>query len=89
MKAIIEKESTSIKYLLQDTDTVILSADSISVKTAKKQFVIGDLNSDNAMLVENLADIQDFIGNKYLYNAGEILINPAYVEVIPQITEEM
>jgi hypothetical protein len=42
-------------------------------------FNIGDMNSTNATLIENVTPPTDWVGGKYLYDNGTWTINPKWV----------
>ena len=68
MKTIVETATGLSKYLLEDGVTIVLNADHVVVGDPAK-FIIGDLNSDNATVYENLANTRsDWIGNKYTFD---------------------
>lgn len=80
MKTIVENSTNLSKYLLQDSVTVVVNADHIVVGDPA-QFIIGDLNSGNASVVENVTDFPaDWIGNKYMYDGATWTQNPNWID---------
>jgi len=68
MKTIIDSHNCS-KYLFADEKTVTVKADCIEVGSPA-ELIIGDLNSSNATLVENVTEPDDWFGCKYNYVNG-------------------
>ena len=76
MKLILSNEDKVVKYLLEDDKAVALSADRIVVgDPASPDFIIGDMNSGNATLVEGVTSPEDWFGCKFKY------VDNAWVEV--------
>ena len=63
MKTIIDSHTCS-KYLFADDKAVTVKADCIEVGSPI-EFVIGDLNSSNATVVEGVTEPDDWYGCKY------------------------
>lgn len=76
MKTLIHNESKQSKYIWAD-DVVITLADDVIYTP---DFNIGDMNSTNATLVENVTPPDDWYGCKYLYDAGAWTLNPNWVD---------
>ena len=79
MKTIIENTTKQSKYLLDDNEQVFITDKSITVGQPAK-FIIGVLNSTNATLIEGVSLPDDYVGCKYLYDAGEWTLNPDWVD---------
>jgi hypothetical protein len=79
MKTIIENTTKQSKYLLDDNEQVFITGESITVGQPP-QFIIADLNSTNATLIEGVSLPDDYVGCKYLYDAGEWTLNPDWVD---------
>lgn len=80
MKAIVENATGLSKYLLEDTTAVASSADNITVGNPA-QFIIGDLNSSNATVYENVTDAPaDWTGNKYTFDGASWVLNPDWID---------
>jgi len=76
MKTLIHNESKLSKYIWADDALVTLGETMICTP----EFNIGDLNSANATLVENVTPPDDWAGCKYLYDAGAWTLNPKWVD---------
>jgi len=81
MKTIIENSTNQSKYIFADDAVVTLSEQNI----VTPDFIIGDLNSTNATLIEGVSLPDDYVGCKYLYDAGEWTLNPDWVDFRVQI----
>ena len=80
MKTIVETATNLSKYLLEDDVTVTFTSTEITVGDPA-QFVVCDLNSDNATIVENVTNTpSDWIGNKYTFDGTTWTQNPNWVE---------
>ena len=66
MKTLVENATGVSKYVFADDAAVILTADKITTPN----FVIGDLNSTNTTLVDNVTPPIDWEGGKYIFNNG-------------------
>lgn len=68
MKLILSNEDKVVKYLFEDDKAVALSAAHIVVgDAASPDFIIGDMNSTNATLVEGVTEPSDWFGCKFKY----------------------
>ena len=80
MKTIVETSTKLSKYLLADNVALISTADNITVGDPA-QFIIGDLNSTNTTVTENVTNApSDWTGNKYKFDSGTWSANPDWVE---------
>lgn len=70
MKTIVNNETNVSHYLFPQTETVNIFADRIEVGNPIR-FAIGDLNSSNSTLVQNVTEPDDWYGCKYTYTATE------------------
>lgn len=68
MKTILDAQNCS-KYLLEDDKNVTVKDDCIEVGSPV-EFIIGDLNSSNATLIEGVTEPDDWYGCKYNYVNG-------------------
>jgi len=68
MKTIIENETNCSKYLFSDDKQINITEEFIEVGDPDNlDFIISDLNSDNATLVEGVTGPDDWFGCKYNY----------------------
>lgn len=74
MKTLIHNETKQSKYIWADDAAVTVGDD----MTYAPGFNVGDLNSSNATLVENVTPPDDWYGCKYLYDAGAWTLNPQW-----------
>lgn len=80
MKTIIETATGLSKYLLEATTSVIAATESITVGDPAK-FIIGDLNSGNATVYENVTNVPaDWTGNKYTFDGALWVLNPDWID---------
>jgi len=80
MKTIVETATGLSKYLLDDSVTITANSDHIVVGDPA-EFIIGDLNSSNATVYENLANTRsDWMGNKYTFDGTTWTQNPDWVD---------
>jgi hypothetical protein len=80
VKTIVETATNLSKYLLEDDVTVTSTPTEITVGDPA-QFVVCDLNSDNATVVENVTNApSDWTGNKYTFDGTTWTQNPNWVE---------
>lgn len=85
MKTIVETASGLSKYLLEDDVTIVSNADHIVVGDPA-EFIIGDLNSGNVTITENVTnDPDDWSGNKYFFDGTTWTLDPNWVD--PTIEE--
>jgi len=82
MKTIIENSTNISKYLFEDDKAVDIQADKINVgDPANLDFIIGDLNSDNATLHENVTNSPaDWAGCKYIFDGTTWTQNPNWID---------
>jgi hypothetical protein len=68
MKTIVETSTGLSKYLLADDVALAVTATKITVGNPA-EFIIGDLNSSNTTITENVTNApSDWIGNKYTFD---------------------
>ena len=66
MKTIVDNATNTSRYLLADDKPVNVTASHIEVgDPANLDFIIGDLNSDNATVIESVTEPDDWFGGKY------------------------
>lgn len=74
----LTKDSLSL-YLFDDDKTLLIEPDKITVGDPA-ELIIGDCNSNNTVLHENVARPEGWIGGKYLYDGNTWALNPDWVE---------
>jgi len=80
MKVIIENTSGLPKYVLGDEKVVSALPDSIVVGEPA-EFIIGDMNSNNATVFEGITDTpSDWVEGKYTFDGTTWAINPDWGE---------
>jgi hypothetical protein len=66
MKTIVDNATNTSRYLLADDKPVNVTATTIEVgDPANLDFIIGDLNSSNATVIESVTEPDDWFGCKY------------------------
>lgn len=87
MKTIVATAKNLSKYILADDAAVTFEVRQIDVNGIVKQilytktpeFNIADLNSDNAVVYENVTPPADWDGDKYFFDGQSWSLNPDYV----------
>ena len=64
MKTIVDNATNTSKYLFADDKPVTMGSDTITVGDPA-EFIIGDLNSGNATLIEGVTEPEAWYGCKY------------------------
>ena len=64
MKTIVDNATNTSRYLFADDKSVTMGNDTITVGDPA-EFIIGDLNSGNATLIEGVTEPEDWYGCKY------------------------
>ena len=82
MKTIVETATGLSKYVFEDAVEVTLTANNI----VTPNFIIGDLNSNNSTMHENVTPPEDWQGNRYTYDGTTWTANPDWVD--PATLEE-
>jgi len=82
VKTITQNGTNLSKYLFADDKPVDIQADRINVGSPDNlDFIVGDLNSGNSTLYENVTDApSDWSGDKYAYDGTTWTQNPDWVE---------
>lgn len=78
MKTIIDLDNCS-KYLFADDKAVVVKADCIEIGNPI-EFIISDLKSSNATLIEGVTEPDDWYGCKYNYVNGAWELCPDWVD---------
>jgi hypothetical protein len=81
MKTIVDEHNCS-KYLVADDYSVVMTAEQIDMGDPESlDFIIGDLNSSNSTLIENVTEPDDWYGCKYSCSAdGTWTLNAGWVD---------
>ena len=69
MKTIVDNATNTSRYLLADDVSVTLGADSVTVGDPV-EFIIGDLNSSNATVIEGVDEPTEWIATKYTHDGS-------------------
>ena len=64
MKTIVDNATNTSRYLFADDKSVTMGSDTITVGDPA-EFIIGDLNSNNATLITGVTEPDDWYGCKY------------------------
>lgn len=78
MKTIVELETKLSKYLFDDDKEITLNNDNINCV----DFIVADLNKNNAMLYTNVIAPDDWYGNKYMFDGINWSLNPSFEEIV-------
>jgi hypothetical protein len=76
MKTIIENATDISKYIFEDDVEITLDETTITTP----DFIIADMNSSNATVVEDVTPPEDWMGCKYLYADTEWALNPDWID---------
>ena len=79
MKTIVETTTGLSKYLLTDDVAITMNADHIVVGDPP-QFIVGDLNSTNAVVYGDVTAPSDWVGNKYTFDGTDWARNPTWID---------
>ena len=82
MKTIVKTDSDTSLYLFDDEKEVNMQTNQINVgDPSNLDFIIGDLNSQNAVLYENVTNApDDWFGCKYTFDGTTWTQSPDWVE---------
>ena len=83
MKTLCINETKFSLYIFEDTQTVIQTTDNTIVGDPI-EWIIGDCNSENSTVYENVTLPDDWKGGKYLFDGSTWSKNPDYIE--PSVT---
>lgn len=87
MKTIVSNSDNLSKYILENNKTVNSTEVNIAVGDPNNlDFYIGDLNSNNSTIYENITPPEDWQGNRYTFDGSswtevEDWINPIETEI--------
>ena len=75
MKTIVDVTLKQSKYIFEDDVPIEMEEDRI----VTPNFIIGDLNSKNSILYENVTAPDDWFGNKYKYINNEWISDSTFI----------
>jgi hypothetical protein len=76
-KTITDNTDQISRYIFDDNVELVVSEEYIRTP----DFIIGDLNSTNSTLYENITDVpEDWKGGKYKYSGGTWSLNPLWID---------
>jgi hypothetical protein len=82
MKTIVETSTGVCKYLLEDDVTITATATEITVGDPA-QFIIGDMNTGNSTITENVTNApDDWMGCKYTFDGTTWTIVEGWVDPV-------
>lgn len=82
MKTIVETSTGLSKYLLEDDVTITATATEITVGDPV-QFIIGDMNTGNSTITENVTNApDDWMGCKYTFDGTTWTIVEGWVDPV-------
>ena len=76
MKTITETATNISKYIFDDACDLVVAADNITCP----HFIIGDMNSSNATIVEGVTPPEDWAGCKYTLDGNTWALNPDWTD---------
>lgn len=85
MKTIVDNATNTSRYLFADDKAITMSADSVTVGDPA-EFIISDLNSSNATLIEGVVEPADWYGTKYTHDGTAWAEVEGWVD--PRLEEE-
>lgn len=77
MKTLVKNEISI--YLFEDDESILMTENNITVGNPAK-FIIGDCNSDNTELFENVDSPEDWTGHRYMFDGENWTVNPKWPE---------
>jgi len=75
MKTIIENDTNISKYMFANSVAITMGADFITTPN----FIIGDMNTSNCILVEGVTAPAGWVGCKHTFDGTTWAVNSAYV----------
>jgi len=79
MKTLVKNSDKMSLYVFDDNEALDIQADKIVVGDPERM-IIGDCNSGNVTLHENITPPNDWVGGKYFFDGTDWTQNPNYVE---------
>ena len=81
MKTIVDTATNTSRYLFADDKAVDMGADVITVgDPSAPDFIIGDLNSGNASMIEGVIEPDDWYGCKYSHDGSAWALVEGWVD---------
>ena len=82
-KTITFNDSNNSAYLYSDSKKITVREDKIIIgKISSPELIIGDMNSNNATLHENVTAPDDWFGNKYKFDGSDWSENPEWSDPV-------
>lgn len=79
MKTIVRNQNNVSLYAFADDVVIQVLDDRVEVGTPI-EFVIADCNAENVTVFDNMPDVDDYMGWKYLVINGQWTLNPDFVD---------
>jgi len=79
MKTLVKNSDNTSLYVFEDSEMLDIQTDKIVVGDPERM-IIGDCNSGNVTLHENVTPPNDWVGGKYFFDGTDWTQNPNYVE---------
>jgi len=79
MKTLVKNSDNLSLYVFDDNEALDIHADKIVVGDPERM-IIGDCNSGNVTLYDNVTPPSDWTGGKYLFDGASWTANPGYTE---------
>lgn len=80
MKTLIQNATGLSLWVFPDETAITVNNDNTEVQTSDGLLVIHDCNASNCTLARSVTPPEDWIGRKYLYDAGAWTLNPDWVD---------
>jgi hypothetical protein len=79
MKTLVDKITGVSRFIFNDNEEVTITSTSVVTPS----FIVGDMDSSNAVIVNGVTPPEDWNHCKYIYSAGTWTNNPDWVEPQP------
>lgn len=80
MKTLIQVATGMSLWVFPDEIVLDVNNENTEVQTPDGLLIIRDCNASNCKLVRGVTPPEDWIGRKYLYDAGAWTLNPDWVD---------
>ena len=89
-KTITFNDSNNSAYLYSDSKKITVQEDEIIIgKISSPELIIGDMNSNNATLHENVSAPADWFGHKYKFDGSDWSENPDWSDPVQRRIAEL